>query len=189
MNERIALAGKTVLEIGCDNGILLCLLASLHQEAHFVGIDLCSEAISVARERAAELGLSDIHFCVQSIDQDQSGKYDVILASIVFHEILAEGFLGERSGLMTPPTGTFSIEDADSAWRAASPCVPELRSIASRLNQDATLISVDRWRTDIEILRWVSVQATRDSKPAEHQRGRAENRIWCTFGDQGSPTP
>ena len=42
------IAGK-VLEIGCDNGILLCLLAEAYPDVSFVGIDPSAPAIEIAK--------------------------------------------------------------------------------------------------------------------------------------------
>ncbi len=66
IREQLPMTGK-VLEVGCDNGILLCLLASLYPDAQFVGIDSCEEAVVVARQRAANLELTNVEFHVTAL--------------------------------------------------------------------------------------------------------------------------
>ena len=165
LNENLTI-GDAVLEVGCDNGILTCALASVFPLISFVGIDPCAEAIAVATERARRLGLSNIEFRVAdlerySLEADQK-KFPAIIAVAVFHELIANGQIGSDHGLMGRPNPDFGLSDHDDNWINQKTDVPSLASISSLLSKDGVFVSADRWSTSTEVLRWVRL--------AEHQR-------------------
>ena len=150
--------GVAVLEVGCDNGILTCALASVFPLISFVGIDPCAEAIAVATERARRLGLSNIEFRVAdlerySLEADQK-KFPAIIAVAVFHELIANGQIGSDHGLMGRPNPNFGLSDHDDNWINQKTDVPSLASISSLLSKDGVFVSADRWSTSTEVLRW-----------------------------------
>ena len=51
-----------VLELGCAEGTNLLALACAYPEATFVGVDLSSTLLDVARSGVAELGLENVSF-------------------------------------------------------------------------------------------------------------------------------
>ena len=55
-------AQARILDAGCGSGSMARLLAFRHQHAHVVGIDLRTDYINYARERAAREGLHNIEF-------------------------------------------------------------------------------------------------------------------------------
>lgn len=158
IREKLSFTGR-IIEIGCDNGILLCLLASLHQDAHFVGIDPCAEAIAVARQRAEHLKLKNIEFRVGALDPELvnavGSGFELVISVAVFHEILANGFIGADAALMKNDGVSFSIEDTDRLFSSAQLRASVVCNIRELLRDDGHWISVDRWRTDAETLRWI----------------------------------
>ena len=138
-----------VLEVGCDNGILICMFATLFPDTRFTGIDPCEPAIKIALERAKYLGLTNIEFKVATLDTlvEESNKttFDLILSVTVFHEILADGLFDSSKTIMSDSNLTFSIEEADNEFMPNCVEISDLKVLAQILSADGKFISVDRW--------------------------------------------
>lgn len=78
------------LDLGCENGIILCCLAALNPQARFIGVDPCEPAIRVARERASELGLQNVEFVCDTAEHYLANvgdaRFGLILALCLFAE-------------------------------------------------------------------------------------------------------
>jgi len=73
---------NNILDFGCGVGILATFYATQHPEKQFVGIDRSPASIAVAREKALELGLSNVRFeCVDVEAGNLAGSYDLIVAT------------------------------------------------------------------------------------------------------------
>ncbi len=80
---RVPLASPRVLELGCGDGSNLLALAWWRPHAHFVGIDASATHVALARERAAALGLGNLHFehaDVRALPSTCTTRFDVIVA-------------------------------------------------------------------------------------------------------------
>lgn len=92
--SELDMENKTLIDIGCDTGVFICSLAKIFPEAKFVGVDPCQEALSIARERAQRLGLSNVEFRKGSWqDVTQSGatdKFDYVFSSMIWQEIFKD---------------------------------------------------------------------------------------------------
>ena len=78
INERVSLAGKNVLDVGCGGGILSEGLAQ--RGAHVTGIDMGEANLQVAKEHAESQGLS-IHYqhiAVEELAAQQPASFDVV---------------------------------------------------------------------------------------------------------------
>jgi SAM-dependent methyltransferase/methyltransferase-like protein len=75
-----------VLEVGCAEGTNLLALASAYPEATFVGIDLSSALLDVARSALAELGLDNVRFEQGDITDlpAYEGEFDFVIAHGVY---------------------------------------------------------------------------------------------------------
>ncbi len=157
--EGFQLKDKKVLEIGCDNGILLCLLAEVFRDTTFIGIDPCEPAIRLAQERATALGLSNVEFRVGSAETESRsegyGHFDFILSVTVFHEILAGGLIDNAESIMADSKGYFSIEELDQNFRVPAADIPSLVAVHSLLLDDGKFVSVDRWGGQSSLLKWI----------------------------------
>lgn len=75
------------LDIGCDSGVLLCCLASLNPGAKFIGVDPNEAAISIARDRASDLGLQNVEFVCDTAEHylanARGARFGLILALCV----------------------------------------------------------------------------------------------------------
>ncbi len=73
---------QSILDAGCGIGLLTTFYAKHCPGATVVGIDRSPASIAVARQRAQELGLSNLRFECLDMDQQQlSGRYDLIVAT------------------------------------------------------------------------------------------------------------
>lgn len=80
---RVPLASPRMLELGCGDGSNLLALAWWRPHASFVGIDASATHVALARERAAALGLDNLHFehaDVRALPPQRTPGFDVIVA-------------------------------------------------------------------------------------------------------------
>jgi SAM-dependent methyltransferase len=158
LQERI-IAGK-VLEVGCDNGILLCLLAEVYPDISFVGIDSSAPAIEIAKIRATQLNIFNVEFkCLplkKGIAGEIGSEFDLVFSVTVFHELLDQDLLGYKHGLTTDEGDSgFSIEDDDLSFSKHVKNVDELLEINDLLATKGIFVSVDRWPDYSRTLRWI----------------------------------
>ena len=75
-----------VLEIGCALGANLIPMAQRHPESQFIGLDYSTKQIEIGRERARQLGLTNVTFnAVDIADVDDAlGEFDYIIAHGIF---------------------------------------------------------------------------------------------------------
>ncbi|EMP56814.1 bifunctional 3-demethylubiquinone-9 3-methyltransferase/ 2-octaprenyl-6-hydroxy phenol methylase [Marinobacter santoriniensis NKSG1] len=80
IDERVSLAGKKVLDVGCGGGLLSEGMAQ--RGAHVTGIDMGEAPLSVARLHGLESGISVDYrqITVEELarDPEQAGQYDVV---------------------------------------------------------------------------------------------------------------
>lgn len=84
----------SVLDVGCENGLVGCFAASLRPEARLVGLDIEARALNSASELAGQLRL-DASFAEADITTPQwnvDGEFDVVLSM----RALVGNALGQR---------------------------------------------------------------------------------------------
>ncbi len=76
--QRVSLAGKRVLDVGCGGGILAEALAQ--QGAHVTGIDRAAEALMAARRHAAQSGVTVDYreVAVETVANESPATFDVV---------------------------------------------------------------------------------------------------------------
>ncbi|MCI1278644.1 MAG: methyltransferase domain-containing protein [Nitrospira sp.] len=73
---------STILDVGCGIGILTTFYATRCPASTIVGIDRSPASIDLARQRARELGLTNVRFECRDLDrQDLAGSFDLIVAT------------------------------------------------------------------------------------------------------------
>lgn len=78
--------GKTVLDIGCGNGIITCFLATILPDSTFLAIDRSSNAIAIAKQIRTKLELNNIVFMEGDYTSLQGKQFDTVLALRVLDE-------------------------------------------------------------------------------------------------------
>ena len=72
----------TILDVGCGIGILTTFYAKRCPASTIVGIDRSPASVDLARQRAQELGLTNVRFECRDLDQqDLAGCFDLIIAT------------------------------------------------------------------------------------------------------------
>lgn len=106
---------ERVLDLGCSIGQATTALKERLPDAEVTGMDVALPLLRYAHKRATGLGI-DVHFR-QGLAEDTklaSGRFDVVLAYILFHEVpsrLFDPIVAEVARLLRPG-GTFTIVDA-----------------------------------------------------------------------------
>ena len=81
-------AGALVCDVGCGGGVMLNTLAEAFPNSTCVGVDPSSAALALARERAAEKGLSNIEFIEASGEDLEAGSnYDLVITFDCMHDM------------------------------------------------------------------------------------------------------
>lgn len=81
-------AGASVADIGCGRGTALTLLARAFPRSRFVGYDVHEPSLAVARERAAEAGISDrVRYELAHCHGYPLGDYDMVTFFDTLHDL------------------------------------------------------------------------------------------------------
>lgn len=86
LNSIRGLFGKTVLDIGCGNGIITCFLATILPECTFLAIDRSANAIAIAKQLRTKLNLSNIVFMEGDYTKLDGKQFDTVLALRILDE-------------------------------------------------------------------------------------------------------
>lgn len=85
MEEKLRVGGK-VADIGFGHGASTIIMASHYPNSQFYGFDYHEDSIKIARERAIQAGLSNIHFEVASAHNYIGNNYDLVCFMDAFHD-------------------------------------------------------------------------------------------------------
>ncbi len=76
---------RRILDVGTGSGVLALSLAAEITEAHVEAVDLSTDALSLARENAAQLGLNErVVFHQGDLLEPVSGVFDLIVANLPY---------------------------------------------------------------------------------------------------------
>ena len=80
-------AGAQVADIGCGGGKALSIMAARFPRSTFTGYDIDEGALRIGRERAAELGLGNVHFeAADAARLDLHHSVDLVFAVEAIHD-------------------------------------------------------------------------------------------------------
>lgn len=105
-------SGIEVLDIGCGAGRALTLLAQAFPRSRFLGIDLCEDAIAMARSHAADQRLANLQFETKDDTQiEGEQRFDLITAFDAVHDQAHPVRLLEAIARLLKHDGTFLMQD------------------------------------------------------------------------------
>ena len=114
INQLPPVEGRTVLEIGCGNGVQSIYILQKFAPSYVKGVDLNDANIAIARGEAERLGLKEIDFEVgdaQNLSEIPDGSFDfVVNIESAFHYPDKPAFLREVRRVLKPG-GHFLIAD------------------------------------------------------------------------------
>ncbi len=74
-----------ILDVGTGSGVIALSFAAKFPEAEIYAVDISEDALELARENAARLGLSDrVRFFRSNLLQDVDGTFDLIVANLPY---------------------------------------------------------------------------------------------------------
>ncbi|HVR31412.1 MAG TPA: class I SAM-dependent methyltransferase [Acidimicrobiia bacterium] len=101
-------AGGRVADIGCGAGVAVLTMAAAYPNSEFVGYDVDSRAVAVARERGAASGLGNVAFEECSATEIPiEPRFDLITAFDVIHDLAAPRAAVARIREALADDGTF----------------------------------------------------------------------------------
>jgi len=97
----------TILDYGCATGIISNAIAGKVKEIH--GIDISSKMIEIAKRKAGELNIKNIHYAHATIydDRYQKESFNVILAFRILHMLENPEVVMRRINELLKPGGVF----------------------------------------------------------------------------------
>ena len=105
INERVSLAGKNVLDVGCGGGILSEGLAQ--RGVHVTGIDMGEANLQVAKQHAESQGLS-IHYqhiAVEELAAQQPASFDVVTCLEMLEHVPDPSSIVQACATLVKPGG------------------------------------------------------------------------------------
>ena len=143
VQERRLPTPQRVLDLGCENGVISCLLATVWPRAEIVAVDRSGPAISAGRELAKRLSLRNVSFeetDVRRFLARNQNMFSIVVATLAMHEVLKdpdgrEPFQWNEAYV--------ALEDVRLSQKDEC-AISVLREIRSSLAPSGLLISLDR---------------------------------------------
>ncbi len=106
--------GDTVFDLGCGPGNLLGMVAKLHPETNFIGVDLSSSMLNLAQQHVESLNLKNVELLTGDITKLHFAKdfsADAVISTLSFHHLPTfehfEAAFAEASRILKPHGGIF----------------------------------------------------------------------------------
>lgn len=136
-----------VLDMCCDCGIVTCFMAKMYPNCHFVGIDKNQLAINNAVEFAQKQKLENVEFkCMDVEDAPALGKFNLITSFRCLLDVT------DKKTKKLPKFGEF--EYVEKLYQQAFSDYSS--QISSCLNENGSLISVERYGASYGWLGWLN---------------------------------
>jgi 2-polyprenyl-6-hydroxyphenyl methylase/3-demethylubiquinone-9 3-methyltransferase len=106
IDERVDLANKKILDIGCGGGILSESMAL--KGAHVTGIDMGKAPLSVAKLHALEAGveIDYQHITAEELAANEAGKYDAVTCMEMLEHVPDPGSIILACKTLVKPSGS-----------------------------------------------------------------------------------
>ncbi len=118
VTEKLADGGR-VADVGCGHGASTLLMAQAYPNSTFTGYDFHAPSVETARARAAEAGLTNVHFEQCAAREVPDGGYDLVCFFDALHDMGdPEGAL-RRMREVVKPDGTVMLVEPMAGDTAA----------------------------------------------------------------------
>jgi release factor glutamine methyltransferase len=132
-NFQFPISNFRILDVGTGSGVIALSLAAKFPNARITGIDISEDALGLAGENAARLGLTDrVSFRKSDLFAEISERFDLIVANLPYIRMQDRSSLS-REVLHDPEVALFGGEQGDELIRKLVEQAP------SRLNPDGLL--------------------------------------------------
>jgi SAM-dependent methyltransferase len=142
----------SIVDVGCEQGLVTCLVAAASPDSRVVGIDRCHQAVARAAELAVALELRNVRFICADVlgGKPDEGNFDLLIGS--------RSMLGEALPNCCEPAELLPGElPAADGWQAEAEAAA--RSLTELLKPDGMALLTER--TDSSgLLRWARALAT-----------------------------
>jgi len=109
-------AGATVIDVGCGAGVTATTIAAAYPASTVIGYDPSASALSLARERAAEAGLSNVSFVEGVAEQmPEDLNADLVICFDCLHDMPFPDRAAEAIRNTIADDGTWLIKDIRSS--------------------------------------------------------------------------
>jgi SAM-dependent methyltransferase len=127
--------GMRVLDVGCGAGDVSFLAASLvGRDGSVVGVDRSAEAIALAKRRAVEVGLANVSFVTQDLqDLATDARFDAIIGRLVLMYFPQPDVLLRQLLALLAPGGVVAFHEFDVTAATSEPHVPLFDRSVARL--------------------------------------------------------
>jgi release factor glutamine methyltransferase len=105
-----------ILDVGTGSGVIALSLAAKFPEAEVVAVDISEEALALARENAARLGIDRVQFVKSNLLENVGGDFDLIVANLPYIATVNRPTLS-REVLHDPDVALFAGEGGDELIR------------------------------------------------------------------------
>jgi release factor glutamine methyltransferase len=114
----------SIIDVGTGSGVIALSLANKFPEAQILAVDISDDALALARENAARLGLSEkVRFAKGSLLEKFDERFDLIVANLPYIAMQDRHTLS-REVLHDPETALFAGDKGDELIRALIEAAP-----------------------------------------------------------------
>lgn len=86
--NNVSFKNSKILDAGCGTGNRTIEMAKAYPNASFIGIDMTTNSLNIARRQAKELGITNVEFYEKNIlEPINLGKFDLIISTGVVHHL------------------------------------------------------------------------------------------------------
>jgi ubiquinone/menaquinone biosynthesis C-methylase UbiE len=140
--------GMRVLDVGCGPGDVVFLAARLvGPQGTVIGVDRSPEAIELAQQRAAAVGLTNVHFVIQDLSDAElvvDEPVDALIGRLVLQYFADPAQVVRRLATLVKPGGLVAFQEADMKDGVYSePVCPVYETAIQRITQTFTRIGAE----------------------------------------------
>ena len=110
------IANPKMVDVGTGSGVIALSLAAKFPEAEVYAVDISDDALALARENAARLGLERVHFQKSDLLESLPERFDLIVANLPYISMQDRHLLA-REVLHDPEVALFGGPSGDELVR------------------------------------------------------------------------